>query len=105
MKQPTNELLFLICSSSLISFSSLSFSSTAEFSMLPLPLPLKQPTNGFVQHHPADPLHHRQMGSQSDFFFRNGVFSASASIDAHGRFIKKRSGGFSLQVSAVSPAA
>jgi hypothetical protein len=54
MKQPTNEFLFLICSSSLISFSSLSFSLTAEFSMLSIPL--KQPMNGFVQHHPADGL-------------------------------------------------
>jgi hypothetical protein len=38
------------------------------------------------------------------FFFRNGVFPASASIDAHGRFIKARSKGFSLQMTTVSPA-
>jgi hypothetical protein len=38
-------------------------------------------------------------------FFRNGVFPASASIDAHGRFIENRSEGFSLQVPSISPAA
>jgi hypothetical protein len=32
------------------------------------------------------------------------VFPASASIDAHGRFIKERSNGFSLKETAVSPA-
>jgi hypothetical protein len=35
---------------------------------------------------------------KGSFFFRNGVFSASASIDAHGRYIKKRINGSSLQV-------
>jgi hypothetical protein len=36
------------------------------------------------------------------FFFRNGVFPASASIDAHGRFIEKRNKDCSLQVSQAT---
>jgi hypothetical protein len=35
-------------------------------------------------------------------FLRNGMFPASASIDAHGHFIEKRNKGCSLQVSQAT---